>query len=213
MTEFFANLSLSEVLHELGQVMKIPCLIILLALLVVAVWQIGDLVMEALTERRHREKDVEGLLDRLHAAEDSAGRVQVLEESALPAGQKRMLKKLAEEGGLSEGERTALAQKFLGDEEGRYERRTAVTDLLAKLGPMFGLLGTLIPLGPGIVALGQGDTATLSNAIGLAFDTTIAGLLSAAVGSVVSNIRNRWYDGYLTDLETVMEYVLEGAKQ
>ena len=37
--------------------------------------------------------------------------------------------------------------------------------MIAKLGPMFGLLGPLIPLGPGIVALGQGDTVTLSEYI------------------------------------------------
>lgn len=53
--------------------------------------------------------------------------------------------------------------------------------MIAKLGPMFGLLGTLIPLGPGIVALGQGDTVTLSESMNVAFDTTIAGVISAAV--------------------------------
>lgn len=36
---------------------------------------------------------------------------------------------------------------------------------VAKLGPMFGLLGTLIPLGPGIVALGRSDTAALSQSM------------------------------------------------
>lgn len=39
---------------------------------------------------------------------------------------------------------------------------------------MLGLLGTLIPLGPGIIALGQGDTQTLSTSLLTAFDTTIA---------------------------------------
>lgn len=58
--------------------------------------------------------------------------------------------------------------------------------MIAKLGPMFGLLGTLIPLGPGIVALGQGDTVTLSESMNVAFDTTIAGVISAAVASVIS---------------------------
>ena len=61
--------------------------------------------------------------------------------------------------------------------------------MIAKLGPMFGLLGTLIPLGPGIVALGQGDTATLAGSLGVAFDTTIVGVISAAVACVISNVR------------------------
>jgi len=206
----FEGLSLGDVLHEIGQVMKYPCMVILVGLMVVAVWQIGDLLMEIFTERRHRLRDVEGLLDKLHAG-GASGLAETLNESQLPPTQKRMLKKLAQSNDLSKDARIALAQKFLSDEEARYERKTAVPELLAKLGPMFGLLGTLIPLGPGIIALSQGDTQTLSEAIGLAFDTTIVGLLAAAVGSIVSNVRTRWHDNYLTDFETVMEFTLENV--
>ena len=74
-------------------------------------------------------------------------------------------------------------------------RKTAIQpletseELLARLAPMFGLLGTLIPLGPGIIALGQGDTQTLSPSLLTAFDTTIAGLSAAAVCLVVTSLR------------------------
>jgi biopolymer transport protein ExbB/TolQ len=77
---------------------------------------------------------------------------------------------------------------------------------------MFGLMGTLIPLGPGIIALGQGDTQTLSNSLLTAFDTTVAGLASAAVASVVSMVRRSWYKDYMSMLETVAECVLETEK-
>ena len=81
--------------------------------------------------------------------------------------------------------------------------------MIAKLGPMFGLLGTLIPLGPGIIALGQGDTVTLSKSLLTAFDTTVAGLICAAVALVISVIRKRWYSEYMADTETVIECILE----
>ena len=83
---------------------------------------------------------------------------------------------------------------------------------MAKLGPMFGLLGTLIPLGPGIMALGRGDTATLSASMSVAFDTTIAGLITAAVCAVISGIRRRWYNAEIADVEAVMEGVLQEMK-
>ena len=104
---------------------------------------------------------------------------------------------------------TALAERLLATEEARNARTTSITDMIAKLGPMFGLLGTLIPLGPGIVALGQGDTVTLSESMNVAFDTTIAGVISAAVASVISHIRKRWYNDDMVSLETLMEAVLE----
>ena len=59
---------------------------------------------------------------------------------------------------------------------------------------MFGLMGTLIPLGPGLIALGQGDTKTLSDSLLIAFDTTIAGLVAGAIAYVVSGIRKSWYE-------------------
>ena len=42
-----------------------------------------------------------------------------------------------------------------------------------------------------------------------AFDTTVAGLISAAVCLVISTIRKRWYDGYMSDLETLIDCVIE----
>ena len=84
--------------------------------------------------------------------------------------------------------------------------------MLAKLGPMIGLLGTLIPLGPGIIALGQGDTLTLSQSLLTAFDTTIAGLIVAAAALIISGIRRGWYNGYMSVLETAMECVVEMEK-
>jgi len=209
---FLENITVGTVLHEIGQIMKIPCMVILIILAVIAVWQIGDFLMELFTERRTRQKDIEGLLDSLRSC-GKEGLSETIRQSSLPRAEKRMLEKLADSGGWSRSERTVMAQKYLADEEARYERRTAIPEILAKQGPIYGLLGTLIPLGPGIIALGLGDTETLSGAIGIAFDTTIAGLLAAAVGSLISNIRNRWYDGYLADFEALLEYVLEGVSE
>ena len=74
---------------------------------------------------------------------------------------------------------------------------------------MFGLMGTLIPLGPGLIALGQGDTKTLSDSLLIAFDTTVAGLISGAISYVISGIRKSWYEQYIIGLETVFESILE----
>ena len=80
---------------------------------------------------------------------------------------------------------------------------------MAKIGPMLGLMGTLIPLGPGIIALGQGDTFTLSNSLLIAFDTTVAGLVCALIALVISTIRKIWYRNDMSILETLMECILE----
>ena len=45
-------ISLSEILHTIAQALMIPCLIILIILMAGAVWQIGDIVVEYIAERR-----------------------------------------------------------------------------------------------------------------------------------------------------------------
>ena len=105
--------------------------------------------------------------------------------------------------------REALARQIISDEESRYNKITKFTDIIARVAPTFGLMGTLIPLGPGLIALAQGDTKTLSESLLIAFDTTVAGLISAAVAYVISGIRKGWYEKYMVGLETIMETILE----
>ena len=105
--------------------------------------------------------------------------------------------------------RIALAKKLLLDEEKHYVGRVRISDLISKIAPMFGLMGTLIPLAPGLIALGQGDTKTLSDSLLIAFDTTVAGLISAAVSLFISSVRKSWYAGYSSSLEAVMDAVLD----
>lgn len=201
------TVTIDEVLHAIGQGLRLPCLAILLLLMAAAVWQAGDLLAEALTQRRKLRCDVPALLLRIHG---SGGELEeVIRQSGLLPRHRDALLKLAAAREMPRPSLTALAQRLLATEEARCGRATAVTDTAAKLGPMFGLLGTLIPLGPGIVALGRGDTAALAASMGTAFDTTIAGLISAAVCLVISGVRRRWYDDDLVTLETAMDCVLE----
>ena len=74
-------------------------------------------------------------------------------------------------------------------------------DLLARIPPMLGLMATIIPLGPGLAALGQGDPAKLASAVTVAFDATVLGLVAGIVGLVVGKLRRRWYEEVLEAME------------
>lgn len=80
-------------------------------------------------------------------------------------------------------------------------RRLERADLLARTGPILGLMGTLIPLGPGLAALGEGDLDVLATALIVAFDTTVLGLLIGLLGFVIGRIRRRWYDSVWHQLQ------------
>ncbi|WP_395407401.1 MotA/TolQ/ExbB proton channel family protein [Pseudoduganella sp. UC29_106] len=74
-------------------------------------------------------------------------------------------------------------------------------DLLARIPPMLGLMATIIPLGPGLAALGAGDPAKLASAVTVAFDATVLGLVAGIGGLVIGKLRRRWYEETLDAME------------
>jgi biopolymer transport protein ExbB/TolQ len=125
--------------------------------------------------------------------------------------QRLVLEKLisSKESELPGGEQKLLAIQLLASEEARMEKVMQVTDIIARIAPMFGLMATLIPLGPGLIALGQGDTKGLADSLLTAFDATVTGLAAAGVAYIVSRVRKRWYRKDMATLEAVMEGLLE----
>lgn len=203
--------NLSDLLRSFSSALQSPVIMVLILLIAVTIIMAGTLLAELFTERRHMKVKLPELLRALQ--EKSEPLPDIIEKSALLKRQKAALLTVASEKTLTPLKREALAGDLIFDERNHYDLRTKITDLIMKLGPMFGLLGTLIPLGPGIIALGRGDTLTLSSSLLTAFDTTIAGLIAAAVATVISAIRKRWYLKYITQLETVMESLLEAMAE
>ncbi len=196
-----------DTLRMVAGSLQIPTVIILLALILLTIGMLGGFLVEAFTERRLLKVSIPELVDSLHGK--SISEVQrIIDDSGLLKRQKEAYQEVVKRTALPDDLREALARQIAADEEYRYRRIVKVTDLVARIAPMFGLMGTLIPLGPGLIALGQGDTKTLSDSLMIAFDTTIAGLVSGAVSYFISGIRKGWYEQYMSWTQTIMETIL-----
>lgn len=201
---------LGKVLHSMTSVLQIPVVIILILFIAAILVAIGWIISEYMNEHKHMQVQLPRLLDDIRAGEQPIE--EIIETSGLLKTQKEALIEITKHSDFNDLMLESLAANLLEREQERYDAKLKPTDLLSKLGPMFGLLGTLIPLGPGIIALGQGDTMTLSQSLMTAFDTTIAGLIVAAIAIVISTIRRGWYNNYMSVLETVMDCVVEMEK-
>lgn len=199
---------LYELLSGIAQVLLTPCMMVLLLLTVAAVLSCGAAIGEYFLDRRYKKIDGNGLLLGLHQSGKSA-LVQSIDGSPLLARHKRCIHVLLQADHLPEKERGVLADKLIADEEHIRRKTIDRTNLIVRLGPMVGLLGTLIPLGPGIVALGQGDVATLSQSLATAFNTTIVGVFAAGLAYVVSMVRRHWYQRDSVLLESLIAGCLE----
>ena len=208
MTEGLMSLYIKEILHILAQALLAPTIVVLLIFIAVSLFIVGSTLIEIITERRHFKVVMPVFLNQLTSA--SAEEIpEVIEQSGLLKRQREALLTLFENRGLPTETRVALAKRLLADEEMRYQRIVGRTDLISRIAPMLGLMATLIPLGPGIIALGQGDTAGLADALLTAFDATVAGLLTSVVALAVSKLRKHWYENYMISLEAGATTTLE----
>ena len=200
--------AVQDILRVISATMQTPTIVILIILIAVAVVMLGSIVAEYFTDHRRLKAKIPQLIDEFQGR-NTAEMKDLVAGAGLLKRQKTALLQLIDRADYTDNTREALARQLLSDEEFRYTRITKTTDIIARVAPMFGLMGTLIPLGPGLIALGQGDTKTLSDSLLIAFDTTVAGLIAGAISYVISGIRKNWYEKYMVSLETLMETVLE----
>lgn len=206
--ELLAQTYLGDILHLVAQALLIPDIVALLAFVLYGVWCIGSVLVELATSHQHFKVVVPDFLEQITRAQpDDLPRV--VEASGLLGDQKRALLTLWDHRGLPVDAHVALAKRIVDEQESRLGAVISRTSTVSKVAPMLGLMGTLIPLGPGLVSLGQGDTLTLSSSLLIAFDTTVAGLVVSLVAFVITRVRKRWYDDYLSALEAAVTTILE----
>ena len=196
------------ILRAVSTGLQIPTIIILILLILLTIFMLGTFFAEMLTERKSLKLNIPKLVDELQGKSTSEMK-DIVASSSLLTRQKAAAQELISRVTYPDDTREALARQLIADEESRYNRIIKITDLTARVAPMFGLMGTLIPLGPGLIALSEGDAATLSSSILIAFDTTVAGLISGALSYIVSGFRKGWYEEYMIGLETIMETILD----
>ena len=200
---------LTELLRTISSSLQAPVIALLIALVVVIIVIVGMLIAEVFTERTQFKVSLPHLVEELRSQPDTAA---VIESSGLLRRQKDILLEILSHPHVEESVRESMTVSLVSGEQTRLDNRVKITDLIAKIAPMLGLMGTLIPLGPGLIAIGQGDTELLSQSLLIAFDTTVLGLIVAAVALLVSTIRKSWYVKYMSVFESAAECVLEKAK-
>jgi len=70
-----------------------------------------------------------------------------------------------------------------------------------------GLVGTLLPLGPGLMALNDGNLGMLSSQLVVAFSTTVVGLLIGGISYAIAMARAHAADLVSGDIELVSSLV------
>lgn len=201
--------ALTSLIHIISESLLTPVVIILVIFVVLAILCIGGVINERISRKPIKSDEFEKLLRDISFSKSPSEIEEHVNGSGLFDWQKEILVKIAKNHDVGSKARQALASELISGEETRLIKSTNKTDILVRLGPIFGLLGTLIPLGPGLAALGSGDITTLAQSLTIAFDTTVTGLAVGGIGYLISKFRKQWYESDLVEVETLAEVELE----
>jgi len=184
----------------------IPCYAFLLYFVVVAVIETGSLIGEMFSNKKIRHFKTKEFLSGLQVTHN----VELyIANSSLPVKLKKVLSEFLTMASADGVCQRIIAQNFLSEQEHLVAKRTEKTELISKMGPLLGLMGTLIPLGPGLVGLGKGDFNMLAQYLIISFDATILGVFAGSLTFTISKIRRCWYEQYLNDLDAILETIIE----
>ncbi|MCM1313572.1 MAG: MotA/TolQ/ExbB proton channel family protein [Bacteroides sp.] len=192
---------ISDILYWISTGLLVPVIVLLILLFGRSLLLIGGFFGQYLTIRR-----TEALL-RKQIEELNTGNVEQLAE-ALPAKSSApvivYIRRI-----LKAKDSPAQVQRLLADFEIAADKDLAISKTLTKMGPMLGLMGTLIPMGPALVGLSTGDIASMAYNMQVAFATTVVGLFSSAIGFITQQVKQRWYLQDMTNLEFISELLNE----
>ena len=93
------------------------------------------------------------------------------------------------------------SEKIVSDFEMKLEKELESSKTLMRIGPMLGLMGTLIPMGPALVGLASGDISSMALNMQVAFSTTVVGIFIGIIGYVTQLIKQRWFIEDVNNLE------------
>ena len=201
--------TLTSLIHIISESLLTPVVVILVIFVVLAILCLGGAINEYISRKPISSQEFEKLVRDISFSKSPSEIEENVSRSNLFDWQKDILVKIANNHDIGIKARKALASELISSEETRLIKKTNKTDILVRLGPSLGLLGTLIPLGPGLAALGSGDITTLAQSLTIAFDTTVTGLAVGGIAYLISKFKKQWYESDLIDVETLAEVELE----
>jgi biopolymer transport protein ExbB/TolQ len=204
MSTLAATDAIAEALARIASSLRIPVLILALLVLLVCALELGRFAIELLSRARAGRSALKSLARQVVANPNRAAALAVRAPSSFA---RDALVAIAR--AVLAGEQAGI-EHALADYELAVQRRLDHTRILVRAGPALGLMGTLIPLAPGLAALGHGEVSTLATDLRTAFAATTVGLLVGTVAFALTLTRTRMYTEDLTALERATDSI--GAK-
>ncbi len=193
--------TISDIMFWISTGLLVPVIVLLIALFFRSLLLVGSFFGQYLAIRK-TDKMLREQLETLRLAnlDEFDGKLPANNKSLVVTYMRRI---------MEARESHAQVQRLLANFEIAADKDLATSKTLTKLGPILGLMGTLIPMGPALVGLSTGDIASMAYNMQVAFATTVIGLFAGAIGFLTQQVKQRWYLQDMTNLEFLAELINE----
>ncbi|MEM7245327.1 MAG: MotA/TolQ/ExbB proton channel family protein [Acidobacteriota bacterium] len=195
---------LTSALYWLSAGLMIPVIVLLLLAVGWSLLLLGDVYGDFSSRLRHRAS--------LEALAESAerGELDSLPIEAVTRGESSFARHLQRL--VDHDWQPTRCEKVLADHALATRRDLDTSLTLMRVGPMLGLMGTLIPMGPALAGLASGDIASMATNMQVAFSTTVVGIFVGAVGFMVQTAKKRWHQADHDLLAYVVDLIQEARQ-
>jgi len=183
---------LAFILLKVANALLIPVILFLFYFFIYSILQLGGLVAEMMSRRKNNPPFQNILANLKYSANFQIKIEDIKANFGLP---QRAFKVILAG--------PQIVDKYLNDLQLYSERTLNLLNMGIRLGPVLGLAGTLIPLGPALLGLSSGNVAVLSSKLVVAFTTTVMGLFIGGLCYVIYTVRMQWYTQDLSDIEYI----------
>lgn len=190
---------ISNILYWISTGLLVPVIVLLIFFFIRALVLIGGFMGQYIQTKKTTDilyKDIEKVS--LVTLPEFQDRLKAVQPSALKAYAEKIIS--------NSGDNDKL-ELILAEYEIDADKNISTSKVLTKMGPILGLMGTLIPMGPALVGLSTGDIASMAYNMQVAFATTVVGLVVSAIGFLTQQVKQRWSVKNLTILEYLVDVV------
>ncbi len=196
---------ISKALFWVANSLLIPDIIILLVLFLRSLLLIGSFYNQFMIKRKN-ERELNKLIKNLTPS------TIVQLKAAIPEKDNSLFIQYLRDL-LDSPTSEAYSDFLISNFENEADKDTSLSKLLAKMGPILGLIGTLIAMSPALVGLSTGDISGMAYNMQVVFATTVVGLVISAVGIITLQFKNRWYAKDINNLDYVSRVLMGKIQQ
>jgi biopolymer transport protein ExbB/TolQ len=189
----------SNLMFWISNGLLIPVIVGLLFFFCKAIFMLGGL-FNLYLQRNKQEKSLQTCLNELNKENISDFRTTLEKVPQTQFAKTALLL-------LDEHDSEAHRSRHISEFEIQADKMIGKSKVLVKFGPILGLMGTLIPMGPALVGLSTGDIDSMAYNMQVAFATTVLGLFTGAAGFLLTQIQQRWNTIDLINLDFIAELI------